>query len=302
MQLFKNARVDFIRIRRRAIVLSVILIVSGLVSVAIHKGFNAGIDFAGGTLVEVQFTKGTAPLSKVRSLMEGAGFEGVEATNFGATNEVLIKIKSIGEAADAANAIEETLRSGFGEGAFEVRRVETVGPKIGSELRTAAFWAIIYSLAGIIVYISWRFEFRFAVAAILALIHDVLFTLGFFSVSDREISIPVIAAILTIVGYSLNDTIVVFDRIRENLRARKREGYNAVVNSSINETLSRTVVTSLTTLFVVLCLVVLGGPVIRDFALTLMVGIIAGTYSSIFIASPVLVEWEQWRAKRRKRR
>jgi preprotein translocase SecF subunit len=284
-------------------ILSLALIVVGLVSVAIHKGFNTSIDFAGGTLVEVRFEP-AVPLEEVRSVVERAGFSGAEVTHFGAEEEILIKVKAIGDAAEASERITLALREHFTEsftGADGLRRVESVGPKIGGELKTAAFWAIIYSLAGIVVYISWRFEFRFAIAAIIALIHDVLITLGFFSVAGREISIPVIAGILTVVGYSLNDTIVVFDRIRENLRSRKREGYQTVVNASINETLSRTIITSLTTLVVVLCLVVLGGPVIRDFALTLLVGVLVGTYSSIFVASPVLVEWEAWRVRRKKR-
>lgn len=301
MRFFKNTRFNFIGARRRAIALSAILIAGGMASVLIHRGFNAGIDFSGGSLVEVQFDK-QAPLAEIRDVIAAAGYDGAEVTYFGGHREVLIKVKAIGEASHAAEVIDSALEASFEGSEIDLRRVESVGPKIGGELRTAAFWAIIYSLAGIVVYISWRFEFRFAIAAILALIHDVLFTLGFFSVTDRELSIPVIAAILTVVGYSLNDTIVVFDRVRENLRARKREGYAGVVNASINETLSRTIVTSLTTVVVVICLAVLGGPVIRDFALTLLVGVTVGTYSSIFIASPILVEWEQWRAKRRKRR
>ncbi len=181
---------------------------------------------------------------------------------------------------------------------IEIRRTETVGPKIGAELKEAAFWAIIYALLGIVVYISWRFQLRFAIAAIIALIHDVVFTLGIFSVIGLEVSLAVIAAILTIVGYSLNDTIVVFDRIRENLHSKRRENYEKLVNSSLNETLSRTVITSVTTMFVVVSLVIFGGAVIRDFAITLLIGIFVGTYSSIFIASPVLVEWQNWKAAR----
>jgi preprotein translocase SecF subunit len=302
MQFFKKPRINFIGARRRAAILSLVLIGAGLVSVALHRGFNTSIDFSGGTLVEVRFEP-PAELRDVREVVKAAGFENAEVTHFGSEEEVLIKVKNIGDAAEASKQISAALDDGFsGSHNIDMRRVESVGPKIGAELKTSAFWAIIYSLAGIVVYISWRFEFRFAIAAIIALIHDVLFTLGFFSVTNKELSIPVMAAILTIVGYSLNDTIVVFDRIRENLRSRKREGYHVVVNVSVNETLSRTVITSLTTLVVVICLATLGGPVIRDFALTLLVGVIVGTYSSIFIASPVLVEWEDWRARRRKRR
>jgi preprotein translocase subunit SecF len=303
MRIIKETHVNFIAARRRTMILSLLLIGIGLVSVVIHKGFNTSIDFAGGTLVEVRFEP-AVPLDEVRSVIQNAGFAGAEVTNFGSEEEVLIKVKAIGEAAEASERITAALRQDFTDSFKDtdgLRRVESVGPKIGGELKSAAFWAIIYSLAGIVVYISWRFEFRFAVAAIVALIHDVLITLGFFSVTNLELSIPVIAGILTVVGYSLNDTIVVFDRIRENLRSRKREGYATVVNASINETLSRTIITSLTTMIVVLCLVIFGGPVIRDFALTLLVGVIVGTYSSIFVASPVLVEWEAWQTRRKKR-
>lgn len=302
MYFFKNPNIAFIKVRRGAMLISAIVILAGAASVAVHRGFNMSIDFSGGTLVEIRFIDRHVELNEVRAAVEEAGFAGAEVTHFGSEDEVLIKVKNIGRAADASEKISETLADRFGEASIDMRRVESVGPKIGSELKAAAFWAIIYSLAGIVVYISWRFEFRFAVAAIIALIHDVCITLGFFSVTGRELSIPVIAAILTVVGYSLNDTIVVFDRIRENFKSRRREGHHVVINASINETLSRTIITSLTTLVVVVCLSVLGGPVIRDFALTLLVGVVVGTYSSVFIASPVLVEWQNWRNARQKSR
>lgn len=299
MRILKHTNVDFIGLRKKSAILSAILIFAGLVSVGIHKGFDTSIDFAGGTLVEIGFTN-EVPLQEVRDAIDAAGFAGAEVTHFGSNTDILIKVKAIGDPAEASREIERVLKETWPD--VDMRRVESVGPKIGSELKTAAFWAIIYSLFGIVVYIGWRFQFRFAIAAIIALVHDVLFTLGFFSVAGLELSIPVIAGILTVVGYSLNDTIVVFDRIRENLRTRKREGYSVVVNSSINETLSRTIITSFTTLIVVLSLVIIGGPVIRDFALTLLVGVVVGTYSSVFIASPVLVAWEDWRVKRGRRR
>lgn len=297
MQFFKNPNINFIGRYRRVAVVSIVLILIGLVSVGIHKGFNLSIDFAGGTLVEVRFADPVL-LPPIRDAIAAAGYTGAEVTHFGSDQEVLIKVKAIGDPEEMSQGIGKVLEEDFS--GFEFRRVESVGPKIGGELKKASFWAIIYSLAGIVVYISWRFQFRFAIAAIIALIHDVFITLGFFSVTNLELSIPVIAAILTVVGYSLNDTIVVFDRVREDLHSHRREGYTSVVNGAINETLSRTIVTSLTTLIVVLSLVFFGGAVVRDFALTLTVGILVGTYSSIFIASPVLVEWEDWRAKRKK--
>jgi len=294
MQFFRTPNVNFIGARRKAMLISLVALVIGLGSIGLHKGFRTSIDFAGGSLVEIRL-ENPIPLQDVRSLIGDAGFSGAEVTNFGARAEYLIKVKSVGNAAEVAERIKETLTAGIQGQTIDIRRTETVGPKIGGELRNAMFWAIIYSLLGIVVYVSWRFEFRFAIAAIVALIHDVLFTLGFFSIINLEISLAVIAAILTIVGYSLNDTIVVFDRVRENIHSKRREAYDKLVNSSVNEVLSRTIITSMTTLFVVLALVLFGGEVIKDFALTLLVGIIVGTYSSIFIASPVLVEWHNWR-------
>jgi preprotein translocase subunit SecF len=300
MHWFKNAHFDFMTIRRKVMIISIALIVVGLVSVILHRGFNTSIDFAGGTLVEVGFVE-PVPLADVRAIVSRAGYDGAEITRFGGENDVLIKVKHIGEAAEAARTIEEALKTDLAPREVDVRRVESVGPKIGSELKKDAFWAIVYSCIGIVAYVSWRFDFRMAIAAIIATLHDVLFTLGFFSLTAREISIPVIAALLTIVGYSLNDTIVVFDRIRENLQSRRREGFTGLINVSVNETLSRTIITGVTTLFAVVVLIIAGGPVIRDFALTLFVGITVGTYSSIFIASAILVEWDNWRARHRKR-
>lgn len=297
MQFFRTPNIDFIGLRHKAMIISAILLVIGLGSVALHKGFRTSIDFAGGSLVEIRLEH-PIPLQEVRALISDAGFSGAEVTNFGALNEYLIKVKAVGNAVEVAEEIKATLLANIQDQEIDIRRTETVGPKIGSELKTAAFWAVIYSLLGIVAYISWRFEFRFAVAAIVALIHDVLFTLGFFSVANLEVSLAVIAAILTIVGYSLNDTIVVFDRIRENIHSKRRESYDRLVNASVNETLSRTVITSLTTLAVVTALVIFGGEVIKDFALTLLVGVLIGTYSSMFIASPVLVEWHHWRVGR----
>ncbi len=301
MQFFKNPRIGFIQARRKAMIISAAAILTGIVFAVLRGGYNPSIDFAGGTLVEIKLEK-PVPLQMIRDIMAGSEFAGVEVTNFGKPEEVLIKVKQVGEAAEAARKIVSAIQGEIADQQIDIRRSETVGPKIGNELKTAALWAIIYSLFGIIVYISWRFEFKFAVGAILALIHDVMITLGFFAVTDKEISLPVIAAILTIVGYSLNDTIVVFDRIRENLRMRKRESFPAVVNASINETLSRTVITSVTTLVVVICLTILGGEMIRDFALTLLIGVMVGTYSSIFIASPLLVEWHAAMSKRVKKK
>jgi len=300
MQFFKTPNINFMETRRRAMIVSAVLLLIGMGSVVFHGGFKASIDFSGGALVEIQ-TDTVVPLQDIRDIVSQSGFSGAEVTNFGQANEYLIKVKAIGNAAEVSDQLRTVLEDNLAGANVDVRRVESVGPKIGSELRTAAIWAILYSLFGIIVYVSWRFEFRFAVAAIIALVHDVLFTLGLFSIIDLEVSLAVVAAILTIVGYSLNDTIVVFDRIRENLHTRRRDSYAKLVNSSINETLSRTLITSLTTLIVVIGLVLFGGEVIRDFAVTLLIGVLVGTYSSIFIASPVLVEWQMRRVTRGKK-
>ena len=297
MQFFRTPNINFRGMRRKAMLLSAVLLLIGLGSMIFHGGLETGIDFAGGALVEIRLEQ-PIPLQDIRAVISAGGFTGTEVTHFGAENEYLIKVKAVGHAAAVADKIKEVLSTGISGQEVEIRRTETVGPKIGAELKQSAFWAIIYSLLGIVVYISWRFQLRFAIAAIIALIHDVVFTLGVFSVIGVEVSLAVIAAILTIVGYSLNDTIVVFDRIRENLHSKRRENYERLVNSSLNETLSRTIITSATTMLVVGSLVIFGGAVIRDFAVTLLIGVVIGTYSSLFIASPVLVEWQNWKASR----
>ncbi|HEU4364915.1 MAG TPA: protein translocase subunit SecF [Candidatus Krumholzibacteria bacterium] len=299
MELFKNPNVNFVAVRRRAMLFSAIVIVAGLASFAIHRGFKMSIDFAGGALVEIGLAT-PVPVADIRAVVSAAGFEGAEITRFGEAGDYLIKVKSVGDAAGVAERLKTAVSAGVGGQSVDLRRVESVGPKIGSELRTAAFWAVMYSLLGILIYVSFRFDFRFAVASIIATGHDVLITLAFLSFVGMEISLTVIAAILTVVGYSLNDTVVVFDRIRENLGIRRREDLGTLINTSINETLSRTVITGGTTLLSLAALIILGGEVIRDFALTLMVGIIIGTFSSIFIASPVLIEWQLWRPRKSK--
>jgi preprotein translocase subunit SecF len=294
VKFFKTPNINFVGIRRTTLIASAALIFAGFASIAIQRGLRLSIDFAGGALVEVR-TEAPVPLQEIRSIVAEAGFDGSEISQFGGENEYLIKVKSVENADSTAKMIVSAIRTGVGEQAVELRRVETVGPKIGAELRKSALWAILYSLLGILIYVGWRFDFRFAVASIIATAHDVFFTLAFFSFVRMEMSLGVLAAVLTIVGYSLNDTVVVFDRIRENLHLRRRENFDTLVNTSINETLSRTVITGTTTLLALLSLILLGGEVIKDFAITLFFGIIVGTYSSVFIAAPVLVEWNHLR-------
>ena len=300
MQFFKTPNIQFVNIRRPMLIASAIVILIGLASIAIQRGLRMSIDFAGGALVEVR-TETPVPLQDVRGIVSNAGFQGAEITRFGEENEYLIKVKSIANADSTAKMIVSAIRAGVGDNPVDLRRVETVGPKIGAELRRSALWAIFYSILGILIYVGWRFDFRFAVASIVATAHDVMFTLAFFSFVRMEMSLGVLAAVLTIVGYSLNDTVVVFDRIRENLHLRRREDFGTLVNTSINETLSRTVVTGVTTLLALLALIFLGGEVIKDFAITLFFGIVVGTYSSVFIAAPVLVEWHHRRPMKSKK-
>ena len=293
MELFAEANYDIISKRKFGMILSGILILIGLFSIVLHNGLRLGIDFQGGTLMQLQFEE-RVEIADLRSAMEQVGFGSAEIQRFGTPEEVLIRVLALQgeEGRKASEQIRTAISEQIPGNPFEVRRMEQVGPEIGSELRGQAVLAILSALLGIVLYISIRFEFKFAIASIIALVHDILITLGIFSVLNLEIGLSIIAAFLTIVGYSLNDTIVVFDRVRENLKAMRREAYDSLVNMSINQSLSRTVVTSVTTFLVVLVLYLGGGEVIRNFAFALIIGVVIGTYSSIFVASPVIVEWE----------
>jgi preprotein translocase SecF subunit len=310
-QILINKNYPIIGIRRIMMTVSAVVILIGIASIAIQGGLNYGIDFKGGYKFIVQF-QDDVDLSNVRQVLNDGGLGGGQVSDFGTHHEVLIILQAEGgELAEeqdiggdaVQNQLANTIREAFPENPVVEISQEKVGPKIGAELRTQALWAIVYSLLGIVLYITWRFEFKFSIAAIIALVHDVVITLGIFSLLGKEINLTILGALLTIVGYSLNDTIVVFDRIRENLRSRSRaEAYPIVVNQSVNQTLSRTVITSMTTLIVVLFLFFFGGAVIHDFAFALMVGVLVGTYSSLFIASPVLVEWQAAVQARRQRK
>jgi len=291
MQLLTNTNFDFISKAKFSFILSMVLILVGIGSLIISGGPNLSIDFTGGTILQVKITP--APdITDVRAAIEAAGFEGVQVQDFGAADEFLLTSPSIKSGnLDTANAMQTALVEGLSGSNVEMRREEAVGPKIGGELKSAAMNSVVAALVLIILYITVRFIFRYGVAAIIALVHDVTITLGIFSLLDKEVSLTIIAAFLTIIGYSLNDTIVVFDRIRENMKLRRKESYKEVVNRSVNETLSRTLITSLTTLIVAGTLFVWGGAVIHDFAFALVFGVFVGTYSSIFVASPVLVWW-----------
>ena len=301
MRIIKETHIDFMRQRKLALILSAVVILSGIGSLVVNGGPKLSIDFKGGTLVSVQYTE-AMDVENVRSALSDVNVDGQtfdfsreEIKHFGSDDAVLVRVPHIeGAPENFAQKIVDHLYTAF-PGSVPESKTDfilgkgTVTPKIGSELSGKAVMAIISALGLILLYISVRFEFRFALGAIAALTHDVLITLGIFSLFGYEISLPIIAAFLTIVGYSLNDTIVIFDRIRENIKSSKRETYVGVVNRSMNESLSRTIVTSLTTFMVVLVLWLFGGEVIHNFALAMIIGVIVGTYSSIYIASPIVI-------------
>ena len=287
MQLIKDQiNIDFIGKRKLAWIVSAILIVVSITSLTM-RGLNLGIDFTGGTLVEVGY-ESSVELTPIRSALENAQFKDVIVQHFGTAKDVLIRLPSSEDknSAELSNRVLQALKP-TGEPAM--RRVEFVGPQVGEELRDDGGLAVLYALFGILIYVALRFEYRFALGSVAALIHDVILTVGFFSVTQAPFDLTVLAAVLAVIGYSLNDTIVVFDRIRENFRRMRKTSAIEVINGSVNQTLARTVMTSLTTLLVLFALFFLGGEVIHSFALALIVGVIVGTYSSIYIASSMLV-------------
>ena len=305
MQFCRDTHFDFQGKRRYAFIISGILILIGIISLIFHGGPRYSIDFLGGLSLRLQFENEISE-GDVRDALAQAGIASAEVKTIheiGEQPEILIRVLEEEGGSDAQEVVKQALSARFPDNPFDVRAVDRVGPKIGSELRTAAIMAVLITLVLVLIYLSWRFEFRFGVGAVAALFHDVLITLGIFSLFNLEISLAIVAAFLTIVGYSLNDTIVVFDRIRENLKKHATSTLEQIINRSINETLSRTVVTSGTTLLVVLCLLIFGGQVIRSFSIALLIGIIIGTYSSMYIAAPVLLEWKKREAlKKRARR
>ncbi|MEW6671071.1 MAG: protein translocase subunit SecF [Thermodesulfobacteriota bacterium] len=346
MQFIKSdINIDFVGKRTIAYGLSLTLILISIVSLVLHGGPKFGIDFAGGTVIQVKF-QSPVQIKDIKSGLDNIGIGTPSVQSFGVKqdNEYLVRT-DLSVATDEAfsNKVQKVLTDATGTAA-EIRRVEMVGPQVGKDLRQKALFAIFYALLFIAIYISGRFEFKwiltgimaagimgavyflslfkvstpfliiaalvvtlfffwlfnlkYAMGAIVALIHDVLITVGIFSVTDKEFTLPIVAAVLTIIGYSLNDTIIVFDRIRENLRKHSKSSMPFIINRSVNETLSRTILTSLTTLFVVIALLVLGGGIIHDFAFAMTVGIVVGTYSSVYVASPILIAWQERTKKR----
>jgi preprotein translocase subunit SecF len=308
----KQTEIKFLSYRHVAFGISAAMIVIGIVSL-IMRGLNFGIDFTGGTLVEVSYDD-SVRIEAVRDTLKQADFDDALVQYFGTSRDIMVRLPAREDDTGAilSSGLMEALRKPYNEslaqsrkGAaqqcttgtstaaidckVQMRRVEFVGPQVGKELTEKGGLAMIYALIGILIYVAWRFEWRFAIGSVVALIHDVLVTLGLFSLLHLEFSLPVLAAILAVIGYSLNDTIVVFDRVRENFRKIRRGDVQEIMDRSINQTLPRTLLTSLTTLLVLLALFILGGEVIHGFATALIIGVVVGTYSSIFVASPVVL-------------
>ena len=305
MRIVKDTNIDFMSRTFIASCISAVLILVGAVSLITNGGPKLSIDFKGGTLVAVNFTE-PVDINKIRSSLSSVSIDGQnfdfskeEIKHFGDKSNVAIRIASIeNEPPRFANRVSESLAAIYpgllpSEKSDFILSIDKVGPKVGAELSSDAVLAILYALGFILIYISIRFEFKYAIGAIAALTHDVLITLGVFSILGYEISLAVIAAFLTIVGYSLNDTIVIFDRVRENVKSLKGASMESVINQSINDSLSRTIVTSLTTFLVVLILFLVGGEVIHTFSFAMIVGVVIGTYSSIFVASPIVIKMDK---------
>ncbi|UCE02049.1 MAG: protein translocase subunit SecD [Candidatus Latescibacterota bacterium] len=324
-RLVGDTAIDFIGKRRSSFVLSTIVILVGLGSIAVRGGIRLGVDFTGGVQVEVAIEENVGEvvdIGRVRDAVAAAGYDNRNIQQVGGAeqNHFLIHLQTVEERSlspDEAEAQEgesstiatttserilQSLRDEFA-GAVTLRSVESVGPKVGNELRNAAIEGVLAAMLLVVLYVAWRFEFRYGVATLAAVAHDVLVTLGLFSLFNKEMTLSIVAALLTLVGYSVNDTIVIFDRIREELKQKqRRESFESIFNAGINKTLTRTILTSFTTLFVLVSLLVYGGEVIHDFAWVLMIGVIVGTYSSIFVAAPLVIVWQKRRAEREARR
>ncbi len=298
----RNLNFDFVGRRYFFLALSFVAVLATVILLA-TKGLNYGIDFSGGAEVQIKL-KNEVETSVLRGYLDKGGFENLVLQQLGdpAQREYLVKFKSENDSViqAAGKKMESVLGAHFASGEFEVQRVDVVGPQAGKELRKSGFLSIFYTLVCILVYVVFRFDLRYGPGAIAALFHDAMITLGIFVLTQKEFSLQIVAAILTIIGYSNNDTIIVFDRVRETLRAHPGRSLEDNINRSINETLSRTILTSVCTLLVVVALMIFGGSVIHDFAFTMCVGILVGTYSSVFIASPTVIFLTHWQEGRRK--
>ena len=297
IELFKGINVDWLGRRKLFLAISGAVMLVGLISLLTKGSFKYGVDFKGGTIVQVRFQQ-KPDIEKIRQVLRDNGAPNSQPQELARNNDVLIEFQGA-EAEDASAGraiIVNALEKAF-PGQFEVLKADSIGPKVGEDLKRQAVFATLYALGGILIYIAFRFEWIDGAAAVFAVFHDTLVTLGLFSLFDREINLTVIAALLTLVGYSVNDTIVVFDRVRENLKVRRRDDMEKIMNDSINQTLSRTILTSGLTFLTVLALFLFGGEIINHFAFAMVVGIIVGTYSSIAIAAPLVLVYTNMRGR-----
>jgi len=303
IELFKAPSFDFIGKRRWAYMVSLLFIAFGLVSMWVQGGLRYGIDFSGGTLIQARFEK-PVPVDRIRAALEQIKLGESVIQEFGDPREFIFRLP-LAEvpAEEVTRRVQEALARDSALGKVEIRRVEFVGPQVGRDLQLQAIWAILYGMAGILIYVAIRFDLKGGVASIAAIVHDVLVCLGAMSVTGREMSLPVLAALLTIIGYSVNDTIVAYDRIRENRGKGFKKGLSFAeqINIAINQTLSRTVLTALTVFFSTIVLFLFGGKVLEDLAFVLTVGVITGTYSTIYIAGALIVDWTAWAEARAQR-
>jgi preprotein translocase subunit SecF len=294
LRILHGTKIDFIRLWKITTAVTLAFIVPGLILIA-ARGFNYSIEFTGGTLMQVQF-QSPPNVGDMRSTLDRAGIRGAEIAQFGSNREFVVRAQNREQVAQQSRAAEsvagqitKALADRYGAGKFRVVRTEAVGPKVGGELRQKALYAILVSFLVTLIYLAWRFEWRFGVAAVIATAHDILATLAFIKYLNLEISLVVVGGILTMIGYSLNDTIIIFDRVRENLRKRRKESLYDTLNRSVNETLPRSILTHATTMVTLLALTFLGGEVIQPFALVMLFGVFTGTFSSIYVASPLLL-------------
>jgi preprotein translocase subunit SecF len=300
LSLIGSTHIHFLKYRKITYAVSAVLILATAAWLIVNGGPRLSVDFAGGTLLEIR-TSEVLSTEDVRGTLEGGGFGSAEIQSLGDGHDILLRFAKQ-ESADAYARIERALSQSFPNVEIELLREETVGPKVGGELAEKAVWAVLGALVGILVYVGFRYEFRFALGAVAALLHDVFIVFGIMCFLGRDMSLTVVAGLLTLAGYSINDTIVVFDRIRERMKTLRRETHERAIDIAINETLSRTIITSLTALLAGLALYFLGGEVINDFALAMVLGIVLGTFSSVYVAAALALEVWNWTERKKKRR
>jgi len=291
LSIFKNPNYDFLKVKKITYIFSGVLILSGLISLTVHRGLKYGVDFTGGYILDVQFEGESVSSEEMRAALSKIGFDKATIQKEREANLFMIKVQESDE--NSLNKLKSDLKENFSDRKIDFPRQELVGPTVSKGLQTRAIWVVLLGMLGILIYVSIRFTYRFGVAAVIALVHDLLATVAILSMANVEFSIPIIAGLLTILGYSINDSIVISDRIRENTKLMRGKPFPEIINSSLNQTLARTIITSLTTLLVLISLFFLGGRILHGFSLTLLVGVVIGTYSSIFIVAPIVVEWEK---------